>query len=79
MQFVEKVARISRQVFDTESGGDIKTLLRATNGSIVPKGTGALLVTDLNDGQQIAAHTTKFNEAPNNTWTSDNGSFLAFS
>jgi len=57
----------------------IKTLLGATDGSIVPKGAEAIFVIDHPDGRLLVAHTTKVNEAPRGQWTRDDGAFIAFS
>jgi len=70
LEFVAEVAEVApfggEPVFDSQRGDNIRTLLTSTDGSIVPMGAAALFVISLWDGQRIAAHTTKFNEAPDN-------------
>jgi len=66
-------------VFDSQRGDNIQDLLTSTDGTIVPMGSAALIVLNLQDGQQIGAHTTVFNEAPDGQYTRDDGSWLVFS
>ena len=79
LKYLEQFFQIVALVWDGRSGGDIKILLRATDGSIVPKGRWALFVIELQDGRLLVGHTTKFNEAPDGQFTHDNGAWLAFS
>ena len=79
LKFVEGVVRFGKLIFDSRSGRSIRTLFGATNGTIVPKGAAATFIVDLPDGRLLLGFTTKFNEAPDGSYSRDDGALIAFS
>ena len=65
--FVKNFISFRKLVFDTQSGGDVKTLFASTDGSIIPKGCGAIFVVEFPSGEVAAGYTTKYNDAPYHT------------